>query len=188
MGIIEYQLISTKDDGTFPTLKKVKDHSLYYDDGYIYHFHDHFEYEYLIFGDIFKLQDNYVEHYYVLSYDENEEIIGVMRLSSGSRKETAIPFDSLFTYLLLTGSSSFITIHNHPSNNSEKSNEDIYSDKQIKMLSDMLGIKYKDGLVITKKQVNALHNDIDKWGETVYEKDEEYEDYDTLINKMNENE
>ena len=92
-----------------------------------------------------------------MSYYEVGDVIGVLKISSGSRKETAVPYDTLFTYLLLTGSYAFITIHNHPNNNPQKSNADIQSDEHLKQIADLLNITYIEGLIITKKQVDDLH-------------------------------
>lgn len=157
MKIKEFKLISKENNGTFPQLKCIAEHEVIYDDVYLNFYNENYEFEYMFFGDSLKLQNNYVEHYYVMSYDELDNPIGFIQISSGSRTETAIPFDTMFSFLLLTGSKSFITIHNHPNNNSKKSCEDILSDNSIKSLSEMLSINYKDGLIITKEIMNKLH-------------------------------
>ena len=160
MKIKEFKLISKEENGTFPQLKCVAEHEVIYNDIYLNFYHDNYELEYMFFGDTLKLQDNYVEHYYVISYDELNNPIGCIQVSSGGRNQTAIPFDTIFTFLLLTGSKFFITIHNHPNNNSEKSCEDILSDNSIESLSNMLNIKYKNGLSITKEIMDNLHKKI----------------------------
>lgn len=157
MKIKEYNLISKEENGNFPQLECITEHEVIYDDVYLYFYHDNYEFEYMVFGDTLKIHNNYVEHYYVMSYDESNNPIGFMRISSGSRNKTAIPLDSIFTFLLLTGSKSFITIHNHPNNNSEKSYEDILSDNSIKSISEALDINYKDGLIISKEIIENLH-------------------------------
>ena len=155
MIIKEYKLVSSMNDGTFPVLEVVKEYDfepLF--DMYVFNNNDNYEYELSFFGEQIELQNNYVEYFYVMSYNEIGEVIGVLKISSGSRRETAIPYDTLFTYLLLTGSYSFITIHNHPNNNPEKSIEDIQSDEHLKQIAGLLNITYRDGLIITKKQVD----------------------------------
>ena len=158
MIIKEYKLVSSMNDGTFPVLEVVKEYDfepLF--DMYVFNNNDNYEYELSFFGEQIELQNNYVEYFYVMSYNEIGEVIGVLKISSGSRRETAIPYDTLFTYLLLTGSYSFITIHNHPNNNPEKSIEDIQSDEHLKQIAGLLNITYRDGLIITKKQVDDFH-------------------------------
>lgn len=160
MKIKEFKLISEEENGTFPQLKCVAEHEVIYDDVYLNFYHDNYELEYMFFGDTLKLQDNYVEYYYVISYDELNNPIGCIQVSSGGRNQTAIPFDTIFTFLLLTGSKSFITIHNHPNNNSEKSYEDIISENSIASLSNTLNIQFKKGLIITKEIIENLHKKI----------------------------
>lgn len=160
MKIKEFKLISKEENGIFPQLECVTEHEVVYDDIYLNFYHDNYELEYMFFGDTLKLQNNYVEYYYIMSYDEANNLIGCIQISSGGRSQTATPFDTIFTFLLLTGSKSFITIHNHPNNNSEKSCEDILSDNSIESLSNMLNIKYKNGLIITKEIMDNLHKKI----------------------------
>ena len=104
MIIKEYKLVSAEEDGTFPKLQVI--HEYDYDpecDFYVYYTgNKNYELEYFFFGEQLELQNNYVEHFYILSYNETGNIIGIMKLSSGSRKGTTLPYDALFTYLLLT--------------------------------------------------------------------------------------
>ena len=58
----------------------------------------------------------------------------------------------------MTGSYSFITVHNHPNNNPQKSDADIQSDAYLKQIADLLNITYREGLVITKKQVETIED------------------------------
>ena len=160
MKIKEFKLISKEENGIFPQLECIAEHEVVYDDIYLNFNHDNYELEYMFFGDTLKLQNNYVEYYYVMSYDELDNPIGFIQISSGGRNQTAIPFDTVFTFLLLTGSKSFITIHNHPNNNSEKSYEDIISENSIASLSNMLNIQFKKGLIITKEIIENLHKKI----------------------------
>lgn len=159
MIIKEYKLVSAEEDGTFPKLQVI--HEYDYDpecDFYVYYTgNKNYELEYFFFGEQLELQNNYVEHFYILSYNETGNIIGIMKLSSGSRKGTTLPYDALFTYLLLTGSYSFITIHNHPNNYDQLSQEDIQTDHQLEYIANLLNINYRAGLIITKKQLSELY-------------------------------
>lgn len=171
MKIKEYKLISKKENGTFPQLEYVAEHNVIYDDVYLYFHHNNYEFEYMFFGDTLKLQDNYTEFYYIMAYNESGNPIGIIQISSGGRNKTIISFDVIFTFLLLIGSKSFISIHNHPNNNSEKSYEDITTDNIIKTLSQMLDINYKEGLIITKKKIIELHQKIDSFEKYYLEND-----------------
>ena len=184
MTIKEFKLISKESNGTFPMLETIAEHEVIYDEMYLYNHHDNYELEYMFFGDTLNLQDNYVEYFYVMSYDEVGEVIGVLKISSGSRGETALPFDTLFTYLLLTGSYSFITIHNHPNNNPEKSSADKNCDASIKHVADILGLEFRGGLTITKQQMRDLHEKMYEFEREVLGDDacESLEEYVDLLN------
>ena len=184
MIIKEYKLVSRESNGTFPMLETIAEHDVIYDDMYLYKHHDNYEFEYMFFGDTLKLQDNYVEYFYVMSYDEVGEIIGMLKISSGSRGKTALPFDTLFTYLLLTGSYSFVTIHNHPNNNPDKSSADLDCDASIKHVADILGIEFRDGLIITKQQMRDLHEKMYEFEKEVLgvEASESFEEFVDFLN------
>ncbi len=170
MRIKEYTLISKKENGTFPQLKCIKEHEMIYDDVYLYYHHNNYEFEYMFFGDTLKLQNNYMECYYIISYDESDNPIGIIQISLGERNKLMISFDIIFTFLLLTGSKSFISIHNHPNNNLKKSYEDIAADNTLKTISNILNIEYKNGLIITKETIEELHQKMNIFEKEYFEK------------------
>lgn len=180
MKIKEYKLISKEENGTFPQLECIKEHDYSLKDDFLYYNCDNYEFEYLFFGEILKLQNDFTENCYIMSYDGDNNPIGVFKISSGGKDSNMIYFDNIFTYLLLSGSKSFITIHNHPNNNPKKSIEDYSIDDSIKTLSNMLNIDYKDGLVITKNIIKKLYQEINEF-ENTYLKDIETIVYDDLI-------
>ena len=163
MKIKEYKLISQKENGTFPQLECIAEYEMIYDDMFLYLYHDNYEFEYLFFGEVLKLQNNYLEKCYVMSYDGANNIVGIFLVSSGGKNENTIYYDNIMTYLLLSGSKSFITIHNHPNNNQQKSFDDIIVDNTIKDISEILNIEYKSGLIITKKSIDELYKKIDNY-------------------------
>ena len=170
MKIKEYKLISKEENGTFPQLECIAEHEMVYDDVYLYYNHDNYEFEYMFFGDTLKLQNNYTEYYYIMSYDESDEPIGIIQISLGERNKAIISFNTIFTFLLLTGSKSFISIHNHPNNDSKKSYEDIAADNTLKTISNILNIGYKNGLIITKETIEKLHQKMNIFEEEYFEK------------------
>ena len=182
MKIKEFKLISKENNGTFPQLKCVAEYEVIYDDMFIYLYHDNYEFEYIFFGEVLKLQDNYLESCYVMSYDGANNPIGIFLVSSGGKSENIIYYDNILTYLLLSGSKSFITIHNHPNNIFLKSPNDISIDNSIKEISEILNIEFKDGLIITKEIIDKLHEKMKKY-EQDYFNDDESILYEELIDK-----
>lgn len=178
MKIKEYKLISKESNGSFPQLECIAEYEFIYNEAFLYNYHDNYEFEYLFFGDILELQNSYVERCYVISYDGANNPIGIYLASSGGRSENTIYFDNILTYLLLSGSKSFITVHNHPNNILKKSLEDISIDNSLIELSNMLNIEYKEGLIITKDYMNILHQNIYTFENNCFTNDESifYED------------
>lgn len=168
MIIKEFILISKEDNGTFPQLKCITKHKMSFDEMYLYYHHNNYEFEYLFFGDILKLQNNFIEQCYIMSYDGANNPIGVFKVSSGGKNENSIYLDNIFTYLLLSGSKSFISIHNHPNNIIKKSFNDSLIDNSIKEISELLNFEYKDGLVITKERIKEIHKEIDDFSNDIF--------------------
>lgn len=169
MIIKEYEIIKTENQ--FPALRLVQKHDFIYDDVFTYYRYNNYELEYLFFGDALNLQDNLYENFYVLSYNNFNEIIGVIKIALGGKKQAIIPFDKIFTYLLLSNSDSFICIHNHPNNNQKKSTEDIAIEQQIKYIADILDIEFKDSLIITNDYMDALHKEIKQFNLQYFEEE-----------------
>lgn len=168
MKIKEYKLISKEENGTFPQLECIMEYDYLLNDEFLYFNHNNYEFEYLFFGEIIKLQYDFTESCYILSYDGDNNPIGIFKVSSGGKNENMIYIDNIFTYLLLSGSKSFITIHNHPNNNSNKSIEDCSIDNSIETISNILNINYKDGLIITKNKIKDLYQKISDFEEKFY--------------------
>lgn len=80
----------------------------------------------------FKMDRLLTEVSYVIAFDHKKMPKGICKIGQGGLGETPTPMQPLFTFLLLTGASSFLAVHNHISDIPEASESD-------KMISMMMG-------------------------------------------------
>ena len=90
------------------------------------------------------------ERCYCVAFDENENIIGITMISSGSNDECQVYNRIIATFLLLVDATQFIMIHNHPNGITEASDEDISSMHTVDMLGKMIGVEMVEDYVVTK--------------------------------------
>lgn len=95
------------------------------------------------------LNNDYVESSYIISTDVNDEINGIMELSKGDHTSNLLCYREIFIYLLLTGSSGFIKVHNHPNHVAELSDADKADINVLSYISELLKIKLIDYMVLT---------------------------------------
>ena len=86
----------------------------------------------------FKMDSLITEVSYVIAFDHKKMPKGICRVGQGGLSETPTPMQPIFTFLLLTGASSFIVVHNHISDMPEASE----SDKMITKMMGMLGTAF----------------------------------------------
>lgn len=83
----------------------------------------------------FKMDRLITEVSYVIAFDHTKAPKGICKVGQGGLGETPTPMQPIFTFLLLTGASAFIVVHNHISDMPEASG----SDKMITQTMGMLG-------------------------------------------------
>jgi len=121
-----------------------------------------------ILGHYLDMYQLSVEHAYIISFNNNMDILGIYLFSIGNSKNCYFYKKSIATFLLLTGAESFILYHNHPDGNLETSENDESSIFQINLLSEILEIEFIDSIIISKNGWYCIKG---KQGET-YEEDE----------------
>lgn len=104
-----------------------------------------------------KIGNDYVECGFIIAYDCNNEIIGIFNYSKGERNICLNCYNEIFTFLLLSGASCFLRIHNHPNNINNFSQEDINSDICILNVSKILKIKYLASIIVTEKNFKYIN-------------------------------
>jgi len=92
---------------------------------------------------------NVVEHVYVLSLNNVNNVTGFMKLSTGTTASSSIDFKVLFKFVIDSLAVSFIISHNHPSGSLNPSHNDIEITKKLKEASKTLDIKLLDHIIIS---------------------------------------
>lgn len=141
MNIYQYKLIRNNND--MPELFKEKELTIRDDKKYVIDNIGEILMKYL------PLNNDYVESSYIISTDVNDEINGIMQLSKGDHTSNLLCYREIFIYLLLTGSSGFIKVHNHPNHVAELSDADKADINVLSYISELLKIKMIDYMILT---------------------------------------
>ncbi len=88
------------------------------------------------------------ESAYVIFFNNNMQVKGYMKLSSGGISMTIIDVRLLFAAALKCLASCIVISHNHPSGNTTPSNEDINITNKIKKGGELLDIKVLDHIIL----------------------------------------
>lgn len=93
---------------------------------------------YNMLNNTFKMDSLITEVSYVIAFDHTKMPKGICKVGQGGLSETPTPMQPIFTFLLLTGASSFVVVHNHISDMPEASE----SDKMVTKMMEMLGTAF----------------------------------------------
>lgn len=103
---------------------------------------------YEMLNKIFRMDSLINEVTYVVAFDHTKMPKGICKVGQGGLGETPVPMQSVFTFLLLTGASSFIITHNHISNMPEASESDKMTTKMTGMLATTFDIEFIGHMII----------------------------------------
>ncbi len=90
------------------------------------------------------------EEFRVMLLNNANEVLGIHTLSYGGITGTLVDIRILYSILLKSCSTGFITFHNHPSGKLNPSQSDIDIYKKIKEASKLFDLNYLDNLIITR--------------------------------------
>ena len=104
--------------------------------------------------DLFRSLKRYTrsrqEHFFVITINGANEIIGIHISTIGIAIKTIIHPREVFIHAIMDNATSIIVAHNHPSNNLKPSEEDIEITERLKEAGKLLGINVLDHLIINK--------------------------------------
>jgi DNA repair protein RadC len=99
------------------------------------------------------------EHFYVMQLDVRNRIKMVELVFVGTLTSSIVHPRETFRRAILAGAAGIIIAHNHPSGNSEPSDEDTKITKQMFEVGQLLGITLLDHIVFTAKDYFSFrHN------------------------------
>ena len=105
-----------------------------------------------------KIDDYSKEHFYVVSIDVRSRIIGVDEVSNGTLTASLVHPRETFEKAIRRHSAQIIVAHNHPSGDTEPSDEDIRITKRLIEAGKIMGIDFIDHIIITKDSYCSLKN------------------------------
>lgn len=104
-----------------------------------------------ILNELFEKDElHYRESFWALYTSRCNEVIAVFKVSTGGVSGTVVDSKVLFSQALLCGASGLIIAHNHPSGNSNPSEQDIRLTKNIVAAGKVLEIAVLDHLILYK--------------------------------------
>jgi DNA repair protein RadC len=96
------------------------------------------------------------EHLLLLTLDTSGKVISKDLVSVGTINETLIHPREIFKKALSLNSAGIILIHNHPSGNSQPSEEDLKVTERIMRVGVDMGIPLLDHLIVTDKDYSSI--------------------------------
>ncbi len=91
------------------------------------------------------------EEFWVIYLNNANKILTKKQISKGGLTETTVDIRLIFKEALEQNATGIILTHNHPSGNTNPSEEDFIITKKIKLAGEQLQIKTLDHLIITQK-------------------------------------
>lgn len=120
----------------------------------------------------FKMDKLITEVSYVIAFDHTKTPKGICKVGQGGLDETPTPMQPIFTFLLLTGASSFVVAHNHISDMPNASESDKMVTKMIGMLGSTFDMEFighmiinPNGYVVDGGTMDGIVGELDEDGE-----------------------
>jgi len=95
------------------------------------------------------LPDNSREHFMAVYLNGAHQVIAYSIVSTGTANASLVHSREVFQPALLCGATALLIGHNHPSGKEEPSFEDKKVTKMIKEVSELIGIKLLDHVIVT---------------------------------------
>lgn len=89
------------------------------------------------------------EEFFVVFLNNNGKIIKATTLFKGTGDKAIIGVEEIYRHALILKAKSIVIAHNHPSGNTNPSNEDIKITKRIKEGCELLGLNLLDHIIIS---------------------------------------
>ena len=103
-----------------------------------------------------KLKNYTKEHFFVLSFDTRNKLLGIDEISVGTLNANLVHPRETFEAAIHRHSAQVIIAHNHPSGNPEPSKEDLEVSQKLVESGKILGIEVVDHIIVTSKNYLSL--------------------------------
>ena len=99
-----------------------------------------------------RIQDKAKEHFTLVLLNTRNKIIRVETISTGTLNASLVHPREVFKEAIAHTASSVIIAHNHPSGDTEPSEDDIRLTKRLVEVGRLVGIEVLDHIIVTKKE------------------------------------
>ncbi len=99
-----------------------------------------------IFGPM--IEDRLVEAFWTIALDSKNRVIGYCQVSEGSVSFCPVTPSDVFRFLVLSGASGVVFMHNHPSGDSMPSADDVALTDRLVRAGEMLWLRVLDHVII----------------------------------------
>ena len=103
-----------------------------------------------------RLRDQKKEHFLALLLDTRNRLIKVSEISVGSLDTSIVHPREVFKEAISASAASVIFVHNHPSGDTEASEDDIKLTKRLTEAGEIVGIEVLDHIIIGGKNSRSL--------------------------------
>ncbi|MCX6164669.1 MAG: DNA repair protein RadC [Ignavibacteriae bacterium] len=97
-----------------------------------------------------EIEDYSKEHFFVVSFDVRNRVIGIDKTSKGTLSASLVHPRETFESAIRRHAAQIIVAHNHPSGDTEPSEDDIRITKRLYEAGKIMGIELLDHIIITK--------------------------------------
>lgn len=101
-----------------------------------------------VMNSVFGMETLAEEYVYVIALTARAYPLGFFETSHGSCLTSIVGIREIMMRVILCGAVDLIVVHNHPSGNSNPSDEDVSITKRLKDASNLLGIRLCDHIII----------------------------------------
>lgn len=98
--------------------------------------------------EVYEIHKQTEEFLYELCFDKRMKLIAVFEISHGCIDETSTSTREIFQKALMCGAATIVLVHNHPSGESDPSENDRRTDKEIYDAGKLLNIELTDSIII----------------------------------------
>lgn len=126
----------------------------------------------------FKMDSLITEVSYVIAFDHKKMPKGICKVGHGNLGQTPTPTQPIFMFLLLTGASSFIVVHNHISEMPDASESDKLTTQMLGTLATAFDMEFighmvinPNGYIIDGGTMDGITSELDEDGDidSIYE-------------------
>lgn len=101
------------------------------------------------------------EYVMVIALNNGNNIIAYSEVAKGSERFSNVDMSSIFKFLLLSNSSRFILVHNHPFGSTIPSKKDLELTKQLQKASKIMKFDFVDHIIISRDNYISIMSILD---------------------------